>query len=112
VPLRANFCTGGGRRTGAEPIGGPAELFRATNSALDMSPDSTEFVDSIEITVNGAARRIAAGATVAELVAELGLGERRVAVERNREIVPRAQHGEVRLEPGDRLELVTFVGGG
>jgi sulfur carrier protein len=77
-----------------------------------MPPDSTEFLDWFEITVNGAARRVPAGATVAELIAELGLAERRVAVERNRDIVPRARHAEVRLEPGDRLELVTFVGGG
>ncbi len=77
-----------------------------------MPPDSSEFVDSFEITVNGAARRVSVGATVAELIAELGLAERRVAVERNRDIVPRARHAEVRLEPGDRLELVTFVGGG
>ena len=46
------------------------------------------------------------------LLAELGLGGRQVAVERNREIVPRARHAEVELADGDRLELVTFVGGG
>jgi thiamine biosynthesis protein ThiS len=69
-------------------------------------------MDSIEITVNGAPRKVAAGTTVADLIAELGLGDRKVAVERNRDVVPRARHGEVRLETGDRLELVTYVGGG
>ena len=46
------------------------------------------------------------------LIGELGLGDRRVAVERNREVVPRAQHATTVLAAGDRLELVTFVGGG
>jgi sulfur carrier protein len=65
-----------------------------------------------DITVNGEARQIAAGTTVADLLGALGLADRRVAVERNREIVPRATHPSVQLEPGDRLEIVTFVGGG
>lgn len=66
----------------------------------------------IEVTVNGEPRRIATGATIATLLAELGLAERRVAVERNREVVPRAEHARAVLADGDRLELVTFVGGG
>lgn len=69
-------------------------------------------ISGFEVVVNGSARRIAAGTTVADLVGQLGLGGRRVAVERNREVVPRARHREVSLEPGDRLEVVTFVGGG
>jgi thiamine biosynthesis protein ThiS len=77
-----------------------------------MPPDAAEPMDSIEITVNGAPRRVPAGLSVADLITELGLAGRRVAVERNRDVVPRARHGEVRLQPGDRLELVTFVGGG
>ena len=68
--------------------------------------------DAIEVVVNGAAKKIARGTTVAQLIAELGLGERRVAVERNREVVPRDRHATCRLEAGDRLELVSFVGGG
>ena len=66
----------------------------------------------IEVTVNGEARAVVQGTTVAVLIAELGLGDRRVAVERNREVVPRAQHASCVLDAGDRLELVTFVGGG
>ncbi|WP_428267358.1 sulfur carrier protein ThiS [Haliangium sp.] len=66
----------------------------------------------IDITVNGSPRQVAAGTTVAGLLTELGLGERRVAVERNRAVVPRAEHAHTQLAAGDRLELVTFVGGG
>ena len=69
-------------------------------------------MDSIEITVNGAPRRVSPGATVADLITDLGLGDRQVAVERNRDVVPRARHAEVRLESGDHVEVVTFVGGG
>jgi thiamine biosynthesis protein ThiS len=67
---------------------------------------------SIEVVINGEARTVPQGTTVAALIGELGLGDRRVAVERNREVVPRAQHATTVLLAGDRLELVTFVGGG
>ena len=67
---------------------------------------------TIAIVVNGAARTIAAGATITALLDDLGLGGRRVAVERNRAVVPRARHAETTLTEGDQLELVTFVGGG
>jgi len=73
---------------------------------------STPDPGTFEVVVNGQRRAVAPGTTVATLIAELGLAGRRVAVERNRDVVPRARHGEVALEPGDRLELVTFVGGG
>ncbi|MBP0463629.1 sulfur carrier protein ThiS [Roseomonas sp. PWR1] len=66
----------------------------------------------IAITVNGEARDIAAGATVAALLAEIGLDTRKVAVERNEEIVPRSTYAAVALTPGDRLEIVHFIGGG
>ncbi|PRP93811.1 Sulfur carrier protein ThiS [Enhygromyxa salina] len=64
------------------------------------------------IVLNGESRAMTDGQTVAELLRELGLDPRQVAVERNREIVPRAQHGETVLADGDQLEVVTFVGGG
>jgi sulfur carrier protein len=67
---------------------------------------------SIDVVINGQPRKIEEGTTVSVLLDQLGLGERRVAVERNREIVPRAQHASTTLADGDRLELVTFVGGG
>jgi len=66
----------------------------------------------MEVIINGETRTVADGTTVAQLIVELGLGDRRVAVERNREVVPRAQHGSTVLAAGDRVELVTFVGGG
>ncbi len=66
----------------------------------------------IDVVINGQGRAIAAGTTIATLIDELGFGDRRVAVERNREVVPRAQHASTVLATGDRVELVTFVGGG
>ena len=66
----------------------------------------------MEVFINGETRTVAHGTTIAALIVELGLGDRRVAVERNREVVPRAQHGSTVLQAGDRVELVTFVGGG
>ena len=62
--------------------------------------------------INGETRTVPHGTTVAALVGLLGFGDRRVAVERNREVVPRAQHATTVLASGDRLEVVTFVGGG
>lgn len=72
-----------------------------------MSADGT-----LAITVNGQHRRVAAGTSVAELAAELGLVPEKVAVERNLEIVPRSTLADVRIEDGDDFEIVTFVGGG
>lgn len=69
-------------------------------------------MDSISIVVNGEPRAVAPGLTVAGLLDELGLGGRRVAVERNRAVVPRARHADTALADGDRVELVAFVGGG
>lgn len=68
--------------------------------------------DTIPITVNGEARDIAAPATVADLLARIGLDTRKVAVERNLEIVPRSTYAATALSPGDRLEIVHFIGGG
>jgi thiamine biosynthesis protein ThiS len=64
------------------------------------------------IILNGESRPTSEGQSVADLLGELGLDARQVAVERNREVVPRAQHGETMLADGDQLEVVTFVGGG
>jgi thiamine biosynthesis protein ThiS len=64
------------------------------------------------LTLNGEARRFAPGVTVAALLAELGLDTRKVAVERNLEIVPRSRYAETPLADGDALEIVHFIGGG
>lgn len=67
---------------------------------------------SLGIRVNGEHRRVAAGILLVDMLAELGLDPARVAVERNREIVPRSALGEVRVDDGDQYEIVHFVGGG
>ncbi|MFO1300044.1 MAG: sulfur carrier protein ThiS [Burkholderiaceae bacterium] len=64
------------------------------------------------IVVNGDPRRLPTPGTVAALLAELGLTGRRIAVERNGEIVPRSRHDTETLTPGDRVEIVVAVGGG
>jgi sulfur carrier protein len=66
----------------------------------------------VEISLNGEPRSVAHGLTVAELIAQLELQAKFVAVERNLEVVPRAQHDSCLLSPGDRIEIVTLVGGG
>ncbi|MBL9066715.1 MAG: sulfur carrier protein ThiS [Sphingopyxis sp.] len=66
---------------------------------------------AIKIILNGEQRQVREG-SVADLVASLGLDVKKVAVERNREIVPRSTLGEVALADGDALEIVHFVGGG
>jgi thiazole synthase len=66
----------------------------------------------IDIVLNGDPRAVAPGLTLAGLLAELALDASKVAVERNLEIVPRSTFAQVVLAPGDRLEIVHFVGGG
>jgi sulfur carrier protein len=67
---------------------------------------------TITITVNGENRAAKADATVTDLLRDLGLESGRVAIERNLEILPRPKWQETHLEPGDRYEIVQFVGGG
>jgi thiamine biosynthesis protein ThiS len=66
----------------------------------------------MRVTVNGEFRTLSDGLTLAEFVRELGLDKNPIAVELNREVVPRDRHGSTRLKEGDRLEIVTLVGGG
>ena len=67
---------------------------------------------SIEITVNGQTKQLPEGSTIAALLASLGVERGRVAVERNRDVVPKKSYDDVTLVAGDRVEVVTFVGGG
>jgi thiamine biosynthesis protein ThiS len=67
---------------------------------------------TIPITVNGEPRQIPGPATVADLLARIGLDTRKVAVERNLEIVPRSTYAATALMAGDQLEIVHFIGGG
>ena len=66
----------------------------------------------MELTINGESRQFSAPLSVAALVEALGFTGKRIAVERNGEIVPRGQHAEVELAAGDRIEIVVAVGGG
>lgn len=66
----------------------------------------------MQIHVNGADRTIAAGSSISDLLRELGLDPRFLAVERNRQLVPRGQHPSCIMEDGDVIEIVTLVGGG
>ena len=66
----------------------------------------------MKIEVNGEPRDVGEGTTVRELLVALGLGDTLVAVERNEEIVRRADHAQTPLAEGDRVEVVHVVGGG
>ena len=66
----------------------------------------------MNVAINGEGRRLDPDTTVAELLRGLELEGKPVAVERNGETVPKANHASTRLSDGDRIEIVTFVGGG
>jgi sulfur carrier protein len=77
----------------------------ASAPALKPNPD-------LSVTVNGDRTALPPGITVAGLLQRLDTAGKRVAVERNGEIVPRSQHAATALDDGDRLEIVIAVGGG
>lgn len=66
----------------------------------------------MEIIVNGERREVPEGTTIAQLLQHLGFAGKYVAVEVNRQVVPRVRHAEHGLQAGDTLEIVTLVGGG
>lgn len=66
----------------------------------------------LEISINGAPRQVPAPLSIAALLASEGLLGKRLAVEKNGEIVPKSQHASVLVAAGDRLEIVVAVGGG
>ncbi len=66
----------------------------------------------LNITLNGSPHALAADTSIAELLADLGYAEKRVAIERNGAIVPRSAHGSTCIEAGDQLEIVQAIGGG
>jgi len=66
----------------------------------------------IQLCVNGESRRLGANASLSELLEQLELAGKRVAVEKNGEIVPRSRYAHTLLVDGDRLEIVVAVGGG
>ena len=77
---------------------------------MPTNPVSTNA--TLTITVNGESRTIQPGATVIDLLQEIGLSSGRVAIERNLEILPRDQWPTTIIQPNDRYEIVHFVGGG
>lgn len=66
----------------------------------------------MKVIVNGETRQLPDPCTVSTLLQALNLPEARIAVERNREVVPRSRYPDTELAEGDRVELVRFVGGG
>jgi sulfur carrier protein len=66
----------------------------------------------MQIVLNGEGRKIASGLTIAGLLQQLQLTTGRIAVELNQQIVPRAEHESTELSDGDKVEIVSFVGGG
>ena len=69
-------------------------------------------MDSLQITLNGEPRAVAVGATLADLVTQLALDSRKVAIEQNRVIVARSQYAGTAIRTGDEIEVVAFIGGG
>lgn len=66
----------------------------------------------MQIIVNGSAREVGENSTVADLIEQLALNGRRLAIEINTELVPRSRFEHYRLSPGDRIEVIHAVGGG
>jgi len=100
--------------SGEQPYPYGVGLFRVS-SPFPLAASRATFrrmADSIEITINGETRIIQHPATVADLLATLSLDTRKVAVERNLEIVPRSAYAGTALVAGDTLEIVHFIGGG
>src|SRR5439155_21358867 len=95
--------------------GGDPRLVGSRRSGGDGPEDGAgadAMSDTIDITLNGERRAVTRGVTLLQLLASLELDPRAVVVEHNRTIVRRPALGEVRVAPGDAVELVHFVGGG
>ena len=85
------------------------------NRLLESAASLLVFLDGqklISVHLNGAARSFPEAVSVARLIADLDLAGKRIAVERNGEIVPRSQFESVSVSDGDRIEVVIAVGGG
>ena len=81
------------------------------NPRFQQSPNPLPF-SLMVILLNGEQHTLSDGATAATLVENLGLGEKRIAMELNQEIVPRSQYANQPLHEGDRVEIVHAIGGG
>ena len=88
-------------------------LFRAAASHIFAPMDGpVDAGNGFELVVNGGPVQVPPGTAVAALLDRLGLDRRKVAVERNEAIVPRSTYEATCLAPGDRIEIVHFIGGG
>lgn len=67
---------------------------------------------AVDITVNGELKQVPEDISLRELVVQMGLEGRRIAVELNLDIVPRSEHSQTMLKTGDRVEIVHAIGGG
>jgi sulfur carrier protein len=83
-----------------------------TPAGLTLAAGRANVAVVAQVTINGEVHEIPADLTLAGLVRHLGLTDGPVAIERNRQVVPRAEHANVAVEAGDVLEIVHFVGGG
>ena len=106
-PSTGGFGGASGHAGGAGQPPAPAALPFARRAAMFRAMGAT-----ISIMVNGEARQVAVAASLADLLAQLGLDTRKVAVERNLEIVPLSSYAATALAAGDQLEIVHFIGGG
>ncbi len=73
---------------------------------------SFDYTHAMQVHVNGEPLQLSLGATVSALLSTMKIDAQQVAVEVNAQVVRRANHGQVQLQPGDQVEIVTFVGGG
>lgn|SRR5690625_1876407 len=106
--------TGCAWRPGARSLAWPygwhaARLPRACVIIVHMNTVNENIMN---LHINGERRKVAAGLTVSALLEELGMAERRVALERNGELVPKSLHDKTRLDEGDKIEIVHAIGGG
>lgn len=97
---------------GDDRRGPPDEAGEGPSSADSGRPPGGAGDGGLEVRVNGERRTVPRGLTLSGLLEALGVDGRRVAVERNRRVVPRDEHDRVELEEGDEVEIVQFVGGG
>ncbi len=99
------------------PVLGYARANDGHKSAFNLAPNPTQqpspgATAMIQLSVNGESRTLPQGMNLAALIDELALAGKKIAVERNGDIVPRSAYGKTMLEAGDQLEIVVAVGGG
>jgi sulfur carrier protein len=95
-----------------ERVAVPTRLCLRSSSGSVAAVSEKDAPPEVEIHVNGRPMTVERGATISALLSLLSVDKGRVAVERNRDVVPKKSYDEVTLAAGDRVEVVTFVGGG